>query len=90
MNLEIDIHKKYKGKGEGMNVRIENGKPVFYGEPGRVTHTAVTGTEDVEVGGGVLKRLTGAKTEYTLNADQMNAIGWTIDEIGRASCRERV
>ena len=63
-----------------MNVRIENGKPVFYGEPGRVTHTAVTGTEDVEVGGGVLKRLTGAKTEYTLNADQMNAIGWTIDD----------
>ena len=26
-----------------MNIKIEGGRPVFYGEPVRVTHTDVTG-----------------------------------------------
>ncbi len=63
-----------------MNARIENGKPIFYGEPVKVNYTAVTGAEDMVVSGHTVKRLTGEKTEYTLTADQMNAIGWTVDD----------
>lgn len=62
-----------------MNIKIEGGRPVFYGEPVRVTHTDVTGGEDMTVNGQTVKRVTGNRTEYTLNADEMNAIGWTID-----------
>ncbi len=62
-----------------MNIKIEGGRPVFYGEPVRVTHTDVTGGENMTVNGQTVKRVTGNRTEYTLNADEMNAIGWTID-----------
>lgn len=62
-----------------MNIKIEGGRPVFCGEPVRVTHTDVTGGENMTVNGQTVKRVTGNRTEYTLNADEMNAIGWTID-----------
>lgn len=62
-----------------MNVKIENGSPVFYGEPVKVNYTEVTGGEGMEVKGQTVKRVTGNRTQYTLNADEMNAIGWTID-----------
>ena len=62
-----------------MNIKIEGGRPVFYGEPVRVTHTDVTGGENMTVNGQTVKRVTGNRTEYTLNAGEMNAIGWTID-----------
>lgn len=62
-----------------MNVKIENGRPVFYGEPIKVNYTEVTGGEDMAVKGQNIKRATGNRTQYTLNADEMNAIGWTID-----------
>lgn len=63
-----------------MNMRIENGRPIFYGEPVNMTHTSVTGTEDVEAGGKTFHQVTGEKTQFTLTASQMNAIGWTIDD----------
>lgn len=62
-----------------MNVKIENGRPVFYGGPVKVNYTEVTGGEDMVVKGQTVKRATGNRTQYTLNADEMNAIGWTID-----------
>lgn len=62
-----------------MNARIENGRPAFYGEPIKVNYTEVTGGEDMVVKGQTVKRVTGNRTQYTLNADEMNAIGWTID-----------
>lgn len=63
-----------------MNARIENGRPAFYGEPINATYTNATGTEDVEMGGKTYHQVTGEKTQFTLTADQMNAIGWTIDD----------
>lgn len=63
-----------------MNARIENGRPVWYGEPVNVKFTNVTGTEDVEVNGITVKRLTGDVTERTMTAEEMNAMGWTIDD----------
>ena len=62
-----------------MNIKIEGGRPVFYGEPVKVNYTDVTGGEDMTVNGQTVKRATGNRTEYTLSADEMNAIGWTID-----------
>ena len=63
-----------------MNMRIENGRPIFYGGPVNVKHTNVTGTEDVEIGGKTFRQAAGEKTQFTLSADQMNAIDWTIDD----------
>ena len=40
-----------------MNIKIEGGRPVFYGEPVRVTHTDVTGGENMTVNGQTVKRV---------------------------------
>lgn len=63
-----------------MNARIENGRPVWYGEPVNVKFTNVTGTEDAKVNGITVQRLTGDVTERTMTAEELNAMRWTVVE----------